>query len=575
MKALSHYILTLIGLTSIPTLASTNQSSITREITVKNSCKTTIWPGLHTGNETTIPNQITGWRLQPKQGTTFQVPGNWTAGRIWARTGCTIDESGLFVCLTGSCGNGTAIDAACLTTNDPPATLAEFTLSFDKEDNYDISLVDGYNLPLNIYPSDQNCLSPVCEGNVNKYCPPLLRTGLDKNGINLGCMAPCNAGFGDELYGNRACCTGAYGNDSMLCESCGMDYYDMFKDNCEFSYAYAYDEKSDTALHTCPATSLAGYTVEFCPNNSNFIGELEPDPKYLSSTASCSNIATSWITTFPIRPSPTQVLTSGTLDVVATVATGVDGAAAIRVDISSSTGTASRTGSSAATSSGQMVSIPTGTRGVTPGLPIVQHMIPSAEISVEGVNANEVASTTSSGSVVESSRSSGEPESIGEEDSASVQSTTSASYITSFSMTSTIQTEGSSPSDSIITDTASPLGSSSTIPNINAIETSPATSSLQSTLTRSHLVTITTTLPGGSSTVLSYAPTQGPGGYTSAFTVIDGNTLYQVMNGGSTGAGSRTCKAPRATATATGPVGQWLRAVPKGHTDQKKVSCCL
>ncbi|OCF74263.1 hypothetical protein I204_04633 [Kwoniella mangroviensis CBS 8886] len=567
MKTLPQYILTLIGLTSILTLAKTYQSAITREITVKNSCKTTIWPGLYTGNDTTIPNQITGWQLQPKQSTSFQVPGNWTAGRIWARTGCTIDERGLFVCLTGSCGNGTATDAVCLTTNDPPATLAEFTLSFDKEDNYDISLVDGYNVPLNIYPSDQNCLSPVCEGNVNKYCPPLLRTGLDKNGVNLGCMAPCNAGFGDELYGNRACCTGAYGNDSMLCESCGMDYYDMFKDNCEFSYAYAYDEKSDTALHTCPATSLAGYTIEFCPNDSDFIGEIEPDPKYLSSTASCSNIATSWTTTFPIRPSPTQILTSGTLDVVATVATGVDGAAAIQVNISSSTGTASRTASSAATSNGQMVSIPTGTGGVTPGLSVVQHMVSSPGDSVDGVNANEVASTTSSGSGVGPSSASGE--STGEENSASAQSTTSASSITSFSMTSTMQTEGSSPSDSIASDTTSSLESSSTIPDINAIETA----SPQSTLTRSHLVTITTTLPGGSSTLLSYAPTQGPGGHTSAFTVIDGNTLYQVMNGGAGGAGgagSKTCRAPQATATATGPVGQWLRAVPKGHTDQKK-----
>lgn len=34
-----------------------------------------------------------------------EVSDSWTAGRIWARTGCVIQD-GNFDCLTGNCGKG-------------------------------------------------------------------------------------------------------------------------------------------------------------------------------------------------------------------------------------------------------------------------------------------------------------------------------------------------------------------------------------------------------------------------------------------------------------------------------------
>lgn len=92
--------------------------------------------------------------------------------------------------------------------------LAEFTFVRGKEDNYDISLVDGFNILLNIIPSISTCAEPQCQVNINALCPPLLRTSFDQKGVNLGCIAPCNAGFGQEIYGNRACCTG---KSTILC----------------------------------------------------------------------------------------------------------------------------------------------------------------------------------------------------------------------------------------------------------------------------------------------------------------------------------------------------------------------
>ncbi|AAW43473.2 conserved hypothetical protein [Cryptococcus deneoformans JEC21] len=302
-------------------------SPFARQITVKNSCSSTIWPGMHTGGSF-IPDQATGWELAAGGQTEFTVPEDWTAGRIWARTGCVVQD-GVFQCLTGQCGSGENGDITCENSDQPPATLAEFTLIPGKEDNYDISLVDGFNIPLNIIPSISTCPQPQCQVNINVLCPPLLRTSLDQKGVNLGCIAPCNRGFGQELYGNRACCTGAYA-DSALCLACGVDYYALFKDNCNTSYAYAYDEKSHTALWTCGGSP--DYIVEFCPAGSDYIGAKEASTKYVNATATCSSMATTFSTAFSVGPSPTSIATIGELDVVATVATGVDGAAAIQID---------------------------------------------------------------------------------------------------------------------------------------------------------------------------------------------------------------------------------------------------
>ncbi|WRT66204.1 uncharacterized protein IL334_003157 [Kwoniella shivajii] len=483
-----------------------------RQITVKNSCKSTIWPGLHSGDNKTQPFEARGWELGPKQEDTFPVPDDWTSGRIWARTGCTINELGLFVCLTGNCGNGSATDSICHVSNDPPATLAEFTLSPNGSDNYDISLVDGFNVPLNIYNSDPKCTSPICEGNINKYCPSVLKTGLDTNGINLGCMTPCNAGFGDELYGNRACCTGAYGNDSMLCESCGMDYYDLFKDNCNQAYAYAYDEKSGT-LFQCDSTptSMPNYTIEFCPNDSEYIGQIEPDLKYLGSTATCSSIATYFDETFSIRPSPTKILTSGTLDVVATVATGINGAAAIQLDGIGSAATATATASSTSQNASPASGI------TTTSSPTTSATYPSGS---DSETRSESEAQTNLGIV-------SVPQTIGP----AIPGISVVNHMVALEETTT---------------SVQPSFGTSESPSTSAPQTSePITS------TRIHTIVTTTTLPDGSSS--TYEPK-----VTSAFTVINGNTLYQVLGG------SKTAQV-EGHSTQGAAQGQWLKAVPMQH----------
>jgi hypothetical protein len=81
-----------------------------RKITVTNLCGSTIWPGMHTGAGT-VPDQVTGWEAPSGDSVTFDVAEDWTAGRIWARTGCMNSKTdGSFQCLTGSCGAGAGGD---------------------------------------------------------------------------------------------------------------------------------------------------------------------------------------------------------------------------------------------------------------------------------------------------------------------------------------------------------------------------------------------------------------------------------------------------------------------------------
>ncbi|XP_064979828.1 pathogenesis-related thaumatin-like protein 3.5 [Musa acuminata AAA Group] len=112
-----------------------------RVFTVINYCKTTIWPGI------TLENSFNGggFPLKPGESVVFTAPVGWV-GRIWRRTGCDFDRNGNGSCQTGTCGSV----LKCSASGQTPTTLVEFTLA--PLDFYDVSLVDGFNLPLTVTP---------------------------------------------------------------------------------------------------------------------------------------------------------------------------------------------------------------------------------------------------------------------------------------------------------------------------------------------------------------------------------------------------------------------------------------
>ncbi|KAL7117521.1 hypothetical protein ACP275_03G076500 [Erythranthe tilingii] len=224
----------------------------TATFTFVNKCEFTVWPGI-LSNAGITPLPTTGFVLQTGEAKTVIAPSSW-GGRFWGRTHCTEDSDGKFSCVTGDCGSG-KLECAGGGAK-PPATLAEFTLDGDAgKDFYDVSLVDGYNLPMLVVPqggSGLNCSNTGCVGDLNGACPSELRV-TSAGGEGVACKSACEA-FGKEQY----CCSGAFGTPDVCKPS---EYSQMFKTACPHAYSYAYDDRTST--FTCVG---ADYTITFCPS---------------------------------------------------------------------------------------------------------------------------------------------------------------------------------------------------------------------------------------------------------------------------------------------------------------------
>ena len=70
----------------------------------------------------------------------------------------------------------------------PPATLAEFTLGVDgKPDYYDVSLVDGSNLPMKL-TSTKGCPTASCPVDLNPNCKPNISIKYPAAAPRFRCM---------------------------------------------------------------------------------------------------------------------------------------------------------------------------------------------------------------------------------------------------------------------------------------------------------------------------------------------------------------------------------------------------
>ncbi|XP_019420884.1 PREDICTED: uncharacterized protein LOC109331061 isoform X2 [Lupinus angustifolius] len=244
--------------------------------TFMNKCDYTVWPGILGKPDL----GTTGFELTEGTSRSFQAPAGWS-GRFWARTNCKFDDSGRGTCATADCGSG---DINCNGAGaSPPATLAEFTLGAGSMDYYDVSLVDGYNLPIMVAASggSGSCATTGCGVDLNQQCPSELRVeGGD------ACKSACEA-FGKAEY----CCNGEFSNPSTCKPSV---YSQMFKSACPKSYSYAYDDATST--FTCTG---ADYTITFCPSSPSLKSATDSSPKGTDSASgseSQSELAsTSWL----------------------------------------------------------------------------------------------------------------------------------------------------------------------------------------------------------------------------------------------------------------------------------------
>ena len=174
------------------------------------------------------------WSLNVKAGTT---------GRVWARTGCRFDEVGHEPCMTGDCDGV----LRCQGYGTPPNTLAEYSLNQfgNLVDVFDMSLVDGFNVPMKFNPTSNGCSRGItCNADVNGQCPTVLKT-------TDGCNNPCTVFKTDEY-----CCT------SGSCNA--TDHSRYFKGKCPDAYTYPKDDQN--SVFVCPGGT--NYEVIFCPDGS-------------------------------------------------------------------------------------------------------------------------------------------------------------------------------------------------------------------------------------------------------------------------------------------------------------------
>ncbi|KAL3720538.1 hypothetical protein ACJRO7_005365 [Eucalyptus globulus] len=253
--------------------------------TIVNSCSFTVWPGILSGAGT-APLSTTGFALDPGASTSVTVPASWS-GRLWGRTLCSQDPAtGKFACLTGDCGSSALECSGSGAT--PPATLAEFTLNgAGGLDFYDVSLVDGYNLPMLVVPRGGaasgagNCTATGCAADLNVGCPQELKVTSAASEGGMACKSACDA-FGDPQY----CCSGAYGSPNTCRPS---QYSEFFKRACPKAYSYAYDDGSST--FTCAS---ADYEITFCPKPSTSVKAAGGEYAMLAAEVSGGVASSSW-----------------------------------------------------------------------------------------------------------------------------------------------------------------------------------------------------------------------------------------------------------------------------------------
>jgi hypothetical protein len=240
------------AMTPVGTPMPIGDQTLPRKLYIENQCTYKTWTFAQPAG--TLPGGVP-LELDPGQAVVMGWSNSFS-GRIWPRTQCT--------------GNGGNLQ--CEQGNGPD-TLAEFTLTAGMaSDWYDISLVDGFSLPVGIIqldapwgldpsyvsggplPADvQQCGSPVCAVDLNPGCPASQQL-KDSQGNIWGCK-------------NGQSANGGHGATPVTT---------YLKAGCPTSYTYAFDDPQ--SLFLCKSAEQNGgvgakdYKVIYCPTQGPVAG---------------------------------------------------------------------------------------------------------------------------------------------------------------------------------------------------------------------------------------------------------------------------------------------------------------
>lgn len=260
-----------------------------------------------------LPDQG-GFKLNATNGTKIYTGiGPWWESAVWGRTGCTpvnrSDPNSPINCAAAAThdmvdGNDSVSPGGAGATN--PATKFEWT--FDgglvnptAPDFYDVSLVDGYNAAVKMYPINSTVdrsknpfdknhtkfygnasgtgveLNSLFSKGVGKLSRKKL--GIQKDGQIFGIYSACsyysNKDTSNATLTKMACCIDPWGSNKSAPVHCDPDKClpdetnptDFFKQWYPHEYSYAYDDDSSTFQAKGFPTNNTEYIVQFCQPN--------------------------------------------------------------------------------------------------------------------------------------------------------------------------------------------------------------------------------------------------------------------------------------------------------------------
>jgi len=220
--------------------------------TITNNCLFTIWPATLRGGRSSTS---TGFELPPKLP---QLSISNFHGKVDSGQDLNVQQTtGKFICATGDRGSG-QIPCNGVCWWHPSSFISGITLASNSgQDFYDVSLIDGFNLPVSVtsHGGSGDSKTSSCPNDVNRICPPNFAVdGSDGNAI--ACKSACFA-----LNQPEYCCPGSFASP----DKCPLNVYSViFKNQCPLAYSYAYDDKTST--FTC--FGGAKYSITFCPSNN-------------------------------------------------------------------------------------------------------------------------------------------------------------------------------------------------------------------------------------------------------------------------------------------------------------------
>lgn len=209
-KAASAAMIGLTALLLIPGGAFAQSACPSGNVTYtfNNHCAYDIWLGEFPSSAAPLSNT---WQINAGGNSTVCLPTTWN-GRFWPRTGCT-GSGNTLNCVTGQCGGANQGTAACTVTGNPPGAILEVNTGVNTNPGqisyYDLSLVNGYNVPMAVTVSGSGCnqTNVGCVADLLNSCPTGLQmtvppTASGDSDLPCGTGTFCPAG---QCINNNAC----------------------------------------------------------------------------------------------------------------------------------------------------------------------------------------------------------------------------------------------------------------------------------------------------------------------------------------------------------------------------------